>query len=374
MTEKEALILLNAIPSLSNRKTKELLAYFGSAITIISLKHQDFIASNIVSPVMATKILNFCRGNFLKEESDLIKKHNVTVLTYLDDSFPALLQEIPDVPIILYTKGPLDILKNISMAIVGSRKASIYGRLMADKFASELSQMGLVIVSGLARGIDTAAHKGCLKVGGQTIAVLGSGFAQIYPAENKDLFNEIIKQGVVVSEFPMKTKPLAYNFPVRNRIISGLSLGVLVVEAALRSGALITSRFALEQGREVFAIPGKIDYPTAQGTNHLIQKGAKLVHNVQDIIEEFSPYFQKIIQQIQMKRPLSKHQFLNKNLSQNERCLFNCIQDQPVHVDDLLNRSDLSLTGTMNTLIKLEMKHIIKQLPGKYYIRRSKST
>ncbi len=218
----------------------------------------------------------------------LIKKLNLNVLTRQDDEYPQNLKNILYPPIVLYVKGRLKPQDCNSIAIVGSRLASFYGLSCAEKLAGELANYGLTVVSGMARGIDTASHRGALKQNGRTIAVIGSGFNRIYPPENKGLCEEIAGSGAVISEFPIDTPPEKENFPRRNRIISGLSLGVVVVEAARNSGALITADFALEQGREVFALPGKVDSSTSFGTNELIKQGAKLVSCVDDIIEEFA--------------------------------------------------------------------------------------
>jgi len=210
------------------------------------------------------------------------------MLTFKDKEYPFLLKQITDPPVVLYIKGRLKEEDKLSIAIVGSRQASFYGLQCSQKFSFELAELGFTIVSGLARGIDTWAHKGALKAGGRTIAVLGSGFSFIYPEENKELVEEIALKGAVISEFSCNTQPFSFNFPRRNRIISGLSLGVLVVEAAKKSGALITANFALEQNRQVFCVPGRQDSFTSWGTNTLIKEGAKLVLDIQDILEELN--------------------------------------------------------------------------------------
>jgi len=221
-----------------------------------------------------------------EEELRAIKKNSVAVITFFDESYPALLREIACPPPVLYVKGNSAVLSEFSLAIIGSRNATNYGVNMACEFSRRLSALGVVIVSGLARGIDTAAHTGALT--NKTVAVLGSGLLNIYPRENKRLVDLILKNGAVVSEFPLNTEPLKENFPRRNRIVSGLSKGVVVVEAAMKSGALITANFALEQNREVFAIPGKPGDIFSEGANSLIQNGAKLVQSIDDILMEFN--------------------------------------------------------------------------------------
>jgi len=222
----------------------------------------------------------------LPEELRLIEKNNVTVITALDADYPALLKEINYAPPVLYVWGNVSVLNEFSLAIIGSRSCTQYGINMACEFARKLSNLGVVVVSGLARGIDTAAHTGALN--NKTVAVLGSGLLNVYPRENKSLVDLITRHGAVISEFPLNTLPLRENFPRRNRIVSGLAKGVVVVEASLKSGALITANFALEQNREVFALPGKPHDIYSEGTNSLIQCGAKLVQNVDDIIAEFN--------------------------------------------------------------------------------------
>ncbi len=270
----------------------------------------------------------------------------------------------------VYLKGELIAEDNSSIAIVGSRRASFYGLSNAEKFASDLSACGFTIVSGMARGIDTYAHRGALKAGGRTIAVLGSGFNHIYPEENKELSEEISRCGAVISEFPIDTKPTRQNFPRRNRIISGLSLGVLVAEAARNSGALITVGFALEQGREVFALPGKVDSPTSFGTNELIKQGAKLVSSIGDILEELplpSNMNNGLLSEKQVEERVQKMQ--SQSLSCAELTLYNIITNCPVSIDEIMEKTDLNISELSNILFKLQIKKIIKQLPGRQFIR-----
>lgn len=224
------------------------------------------------------------------KESELAAKHKIRILSINDSAYPESLKNIYGPPKILYVKGELKKEDALGIAIVGSRLASGYGLTQAEKFGFELARLGITVISGLARGIDTKAHLGALKAGGRTIAVLGSGLLNIYPPENKNLSDKISCLGAVISEYPLNTKPLAENFPRRNRIISGLSLGVVVIEAGKRSGALITARCALEQGREVFSLPGKLDSENSFGTNELIKDGAKMTTSVEDILEELAPY------------------------------------------------------------------------------------
>ncbi|MBP7088710.1 MAG: DNA-processing protein DprA [Candidatus Omnitrophica bacterium] len=274
--------LLNFIP----QKIKNIIDYLKDIDDILNIKSVDLKNAGLWEEDIK-KILQLQQSNILDREEALIKKERINVIDIFDKEYPLLLKEIDNPPVVLYLLGDSKILDKFLFAIVGSRKSTSYGLSIAREFSCRLSSLGIVIVSGLARGIDTSAHKGAI-VKGESVAVLGSGLLNIYPRENKYLFKEIIKRGVVLSEFPLLTPPLQENFPRRNRIISGLSKGVLVVEAALRSGALITARLACEQNRDVFAIPGKIDSPLSNGTNALIKEGAKLVNSVEDILEELN--------------------------------------------------------------------------------------
>ncbi|MFA5373228.1 MAG: DNA-processing protein DprA, partial [Candidatus Omnitrophota bacterium] len=264
---------------------------------------------------------------------------------------------------------------NYAVSIVGSRQASIYGLEAAERFSRDLAGLGFTVVSGLARGIDTGSHKAAIKAGGRTIAVMGSGFGHIYPAENRGLAEEIAQNGAVISEFPVATSPARQNFPRRNRIISGLALGVLVVEAARNSGALITADFALEQGRDVFALPGKVDSLNSFGTNGLIRQGAQLVCSAEDIADELKLSLGCVGQPV-------KNSAVNAGeaapevldgvcaLSCAETLLYNIISIQPVSLDDILERTNLGIPELSPALLNLELRKMIKQLPGKQFIRR----
>jgi DNA processing protein len=289
-----------------------------------------------------------------------------------DKDYPANLRYIYDPPENLYVKGNILAEDNIAIAIIGSRQATYYGLKNAQDLSFELAARGITIISGLARGIDSAAHRGALKAGGRTIAVLGSGLNVIYPYENKDLAEKITKNGAVISEFSLNIPPYKHNFPRRNRIISGLSLGVVVVEAAKRSGALITARLALEQGREVFAIPGKIDSFTSQGTHSLIKQGAKLVESIEDIIEELEPL--KTMQNLPEEEQVDQARSITKlqrglNLPQEERQIYSCLSSEPIYIDDIMHRAAVSYGKLLIGLLKLEHKKLVNELPGKMFVR-----
>ena len=287
MNRFEALVKLNMLPEMGSIRLKRLLEFFEKPENILAVSLDELARIPGIGRQTASRIVAL-RDTNLTREFSLAKKHGVDILTWDDVVYPRNLHYIPDPPFVLYCKGNILNEDSRALAIVGSRRASFYGLRHAEQFAAALSAQGFTVISGMARGVDTYAHKGALLNRGRTIAVMGSGFARMYPAENKELAEQIVQQGAVLSEFPMETAPLRQNFPRRNRIISGLSLGVVVIEAARNSGALITADCALEQGKEVFALPGKVDCETSCGAHDLIKQGAKLITCSEDILEEFS--------------------------------------------------------------------------------------
>lgn len=308
------------------------------------------------------KIADFNRQE-LDEDLTLAQKFGAKVITIADPEYPQNLLQIPGAPLVLYCWGEFCPEDNLSLGIVGSRQASFYGLSSTEKFAVELVQKNLTIVSGLARGIDTCAHRGALKAGGRTLAVIGSGLSNIYPPENENLAKAIAESGAVISEFPMRALPLPNNFPRRNRLISGLSLGVLVTEAARNSGALITADFALEQGREVFALPGRIDALQSWGTNALIKQGAKLVTCVEDILEELNFSASFAVKKNQPEVTLD----LQDNKKQT--ALFDYIQKEAISFDDLMQKTTWGAGKISQSILKLQLQNLIKELPGKHFIR-----
>lgn len=369
MTDLEALVALNLVLDIGSIRLKKLLEFFGKAENILKASAERLTAVSGIGEKIAKKVRSLKKEDIDKEFA-LAKSHHLKIICSEACDYPENLKHIYDPPIVVYLKGELIAEDNSSIAIVGSRRASFYGLSNAEKFASDLSACGFTIVSGMARGIDTYAHRGALKAGGRTIAVLGSGFNHIYPEENKELSEEISRCGAVISEFPIDTKPTRQNFPRRNRIISGLSLGVLVAEAARNSGALITVDFALEQGREVFALPGKVDSPTSFGTNELIKQGAKLVSSIGDILEELplpSNMNNGLLSEKQVEERVQKMQ--SQSLSCAESMLYNIITNCPVSIDEIMEKTDLNISELSNILFKLQIKKIIKQLPGRQFIR-----
>jgi len=299
----------------------------------------------------------------MDKELELIKKYKVKVISLDDKGYPAILKEIHSAPKVLYVRGEILQEGQVAVAIVGSRVASHYGLTASQKLGYELASRGVVVVSGLARGIDSAAHKGAIKAHGKTIAVLGSGLAEVYPPENRKLADEIVESGgALVSEFPMETEPLSWHFPRRNRIISGLSLGVVVVEAAKNSGALITADFALEQNREVFAVPGMIDAKTSFGTNELIKQGAKLIQTADDIIEGLEL-------KLKISAKKDKEFSLRLNLSAEESAVYEGLDRGSKYIDDIAESLGISASKVSGLLVGLQIKKLVKELPGKYFIR-----
>lgn len=366
MNEIEALLVLNAIDGLSNRRIHILLEHFGSAVQILKLSESDLRSSGLLKDTAIKQLRSFSADKFLKKEYQFIG-NDTKIITYNDVNYPDCLREIADAPIILYVRGnDLDQNTQARVAIVGSRKASIYGMTMAEKFAARLAQHGIEVVSGLALGIDAAAHRGCLLEQGTTIGVLGCGLDIPYPKVNMPLRDQMIEKGAVISEFPMATQPLPYNFPRRNRIVSGLTAGVIVIEAASKSGALITADFALDQGREVYAVPGHVDAPNSQGVHQLLKQGAKLATSVEDILEDLGDQLAGRKQSRLTPNVASEKVAL---LSEQEQRIYRCIEHDPVHIDEVVNLSQTDMSTATTLLLKLEMKKIIKQLPGKRFIR-----
>ncbi len=310
-------------------------------------------------------------------ELELAEKLDVWVIHLQDSRYPTLLKKIYDPPPVLYIKGTLEKSDDLGIAIVGSRRCSVYGSEQAGRFAHLLASAGFTIVSGMARGIDTAAHQGALAAGGRTIAVQGCGLANIFPPENKKLFGLITRSGACISELPLRYEPLSENFPPRNRIIAGLSLGTIVIEAGLNSGALITARSALENNREVMAVPGKIDSPLSRGANRLIKQGAKLIESVEDVTEALGYIGEQLHSHVsaaaaeaaaKIETPLFDAGQLK--LSDSERAIYDCLTKEPMHVDEVIAQTRLNAGSVNASIVSLQLKGLAKQLPGSFFIKR----
>jgi DNA processing protein len=371
MTRQEALISLNLVADIGSIRLGRLLEYFGTPQDILSAPREALMRVGAIGEKIAGRI-TAVRACDIERELSYARKAGVAIITRDDASYPVNLKQIPDPPIVLYVRGALKETDALSVAIVGSRRASVYGAECAGRFAGQLAECGITIVSGLARGIDTCAHRGALRRSGRTIAVIGSGFNRMYPEENAELVEEICRKGAVISEFPFDTPPLRQNFPRRNRVISGLSLGVLVVEAARTSGALITAESALEQGREVFALPGKVDAPNSWGTNLLIKDGAKLVVCVEDILEEIgSALPQAPLPKAAGEDPAYVRHSHEESPDLNglEQHVFGAVGSEATTVDEILERAHLDYATGAPILLGLQMKKIITQLPGHQFRR-----
>ncbi len=345
-------ITLSQIPGLGNEGLRNLLQTFGSPTNILATPKD--LLRQVVRPVIANAISNGINQLALAPVIDWLQDPLNSIVTLADTDYPQALLNIADPPPLLYIKGRRDLLNHSSLAIVGSRNATVQGLHNAEAFAQAASNSDLCIVSGMAHGIDAAAHQGGLRGRGSSIAVVGTGLDKVYPAANRDLAHQLASSGCLISEFSLGSPPIASNFPRRNRIISGLSLGCLVVEASLQSGSLITARMALEQGREVFAIPGSIHSPQAKGCHTLIKQGAKLVDHANDILEELRVF-----------APLDKPP--TKKL--NVHPIFAHLDYEPLDIDTLCMRSGLTIEALSAILLQLELDGQVATLPGGLYQR-----
>ncbi len=366
MDRTQSLVVLNMIPQIGSIKTRLLIQHFGSPEKVLEARQSELLRVHGISEKIAQGVANWRESVSIEDEFEEVAKAGLKIVTIMDDSYPANLKEIYDPPIVLYVRGELESQDKYSMALVGSRRATVYGREMAAKLAFQLAGNSFTVVSGLAHGIDTAAHRGALKARGRTIAVTGSGFNHPYPPESVEMFDQIAENGAVISEFPMDIHPDKINFPIRNRIISGLSLGVVVIEAPQHSGALITADHALSQNRLVFAVPGRTDSPTFKGNHKLIKQGAKLVESAEDILEEFDYLFPK--KEI-AARCFDAEDIKHPELGELEQKVFATLDNQEKYIDDIIVESDLAPTEVSSILLQLEMRRLVRQLPGKLFVR-----
>ena len=355
---------LKSVPGIGNLLAKRLIDAFASAQDVFeapdeALLRVDGITRRHVAALKAHKM-----PADVEAELDLAARRGYRIVTLADSDYPQLLRQIPDPPLFLYTCGRIES-SPVKLAMVGSRNATGYGVTTTKSLSGTLASLGFTIVSGMARGIDTAAHVGALAAGGKTIAVLGSGLERIYPAENKKLFERIAESGAVVSEFGLTTEPEAHNFPIRNRIISGMSLGTVVVEATKNSGSLITARLAVEQNREVFAVPGSIQSFKSTGTHTLIKQGAKLVEHAQDIVDELAPMVR--LAELPPRLDPGGGIGIKHTLADDEIRVYEAIGPYPVHIDDLVRKIPMGPGKISSILLKLELAGLIRQSPGKYF-------
>ncbi len=360
------LLRLNGTLSLGVRQYEALLTRFGTVEAIFRQTPAALQAARGVGPKTAERILDPASEEEAQAEIEGAKKEGFFLLPYTDPHYPEKLRSIHNPPLVLYVWGdPATLAMPLAIAIVGSRRASVYGKLQASKLSRELADLGFLIVSGLARGVDGAAHAGAIGAGGKTAAFLGSGLLRVYPSEHKKLAAEIARRGgAVASEFPLEARPLAYNFPRRNRLVSGLSLGVVVVEATERSGALSTASHAAEQGRDVFAVPGRIDSATSKGTHRLIRDGARLVESVEDILEELSPEARAVLSKT---RAEAKEK--SGGLSPEEEQAFTVLTEEPLHIDEIVMACGLPAAAVTAALTTLELKKRVLRLAGMLFVK-----
>ncbi len=361
MDETEAFVALNMIPKLGPVKVQRLLEAWESPVRILSATESELRQVEGVGEEVAAAIRGWESHVDLAAELKLVEQFGARVVTLRSPEYPALLREIHDPPVVLYVYGGILDRDRHAVGVVGTRKPSHYGGECAKKLSYQLANAGITIVSGLARGVDTFAHQGALAARGRTIAVVGSGLLSLYPPENRELADKIAKSGAVVTEFSMRVKPDRQTFPMRNRIISGCSFGVLVVEAGGRSGALISANQAGEQGRSVYAVPGRIDQPNAIGSNRLIQQGAKLVLSAGDILDDMGMLFAEPQALERAPDPVG--------MTGNEPAVYAAIGDDETHIDEITLRSGLPTHTVSSTLLALEMKKLVRQRPGGRFVK-----
>ncbi len=356
------LLRLSAVPGVGPNKMRALIARFRTPAEVFGASVRDLVTVEGIDSKTAASIKTFDGREFAQEQLRRMAACGARVVTFWDREFPDLLKQIYDPPALLFVRGTLKPDDKYAVAIVGSRLISSYGEVITQKLTRDLAGKGVTVVSGLAYGIDTLAHATALKSGSRTIAVLGSGVDVIYPRENARLAERIVENGALVSEFPLGSKPERSNFPRRNRIICGMSLGVVVVEAGRRSGALITAAMALEQNREVFAVPGNVNSPNSVGTNELIRQGATLVTSAEDILEELGPQLRlPFASEVNAARP--------ENLTEPERKIFDLLSNEPRHIDAIAAAAGESTASVLSVLLGLELKNAVKQLAGKMFVR-----
>lgn len=358
MADLESWIALTMVPEAGPVTLKRLLSIYGSPEAVLNAPLKELIGIDGISRQKAKNIKDFSDWEGVKRQIERLDKIGARAVTYNNPEYPAILKQIDNAPVVLYIKGELRTEDKFAIAVVGPRKPTPYGSVAAERLTTGLAEAGFTIVSGMARGIDTLAHISSIKSGGRTIAVLGSGVDLPYPPENRGLMKKISDSGCVISEFPLGTKPLRENFPARNRLISGLSLGVLVIEATQDSGSLITANYALEQNREVFAVPGNIDSPNSEGTNELIKRGAKLIQRSDDIIEELAPM---------LKGFIKRKQDRVIDLTEEEKKVCDILAGEPRYIDIISRELAMPSAKALTILLNLELKGVVMQAEGKRF-------
>lgn len=399
--ETISLIHLNLIQGVGVKTVQFLIKVFGSAENALKATPEELRKLERLPPAICEHLIRKQVGCPLARELELIDQYGCQIVTLYDTAYPPLLKEIDTPPLLLYVRGELKPEDALSISLVGSRQAKDYGRRVSYQLSYQLAQRGVTVISGFAKGIDTCAHRGALEAGGRTIAVMGNGLSLVYPAENRELAEKIAESGALISEFPMGMKPMADNFPRRNRVISGLTLGTVVVEASNRSGALITARLAGEQGREVFAVPGEIFSELSTGTHKLIDNGAKLINTVEDLFEALprhalnqffipasspvpdteterprEPAVAKRVPQPSASRPSPEKSepapvMPLPDLTPDEKTVFDAIEVPSSHIDTIVRATQLPISQVSSVLLMLELKGVVQQLPGKQFAKAS---
>ena len=364
MDSGEALVALNMLEHVGPVRLRQLLEQFGDPPAILAASKSKLLQVQGIGEEVAESIANWEKNIDLAGELKRVSDYGCHIVSQQDENYPELLRQIYDPPIVLYVKGTLLPRDKNAVAIIGSRLTTTYGTETARKLSYQLGYMGVTVVSGGARGIDTAAHQGAINGKGRTIAVLGTGINLIFPAENAELFARIPEHGAVITQFPFNRKADKQSFPIRNRIVAGMTLGTVVVEANLTSGALITANFAVDYGRQVFAVPGRIDSPRSKGCHELIKKGAKLCEGVEDILCEFEYLFPTS----NRAKPAADGTLPGLELSGNEQKIFACLSHEEISIDEVIRTSGLPSSAVSVALLNLEMKRLAKQLPGKMFL------
>ncbi|OYD17374.1 DNA-protecting protein DprA [candidate division WOR-3 bacterium JGI_Cruoil_03_51_56] len=354
---REAFIDLYAVPRMTEARLRRLLERFGEPEEILKAGSHDIVEIDGIDSELAAAISSYRRSSETDKRIKNAKSLGVKTVSYQDEGFPANLKELKQMPPVLFVRGEVKDDDRLAIAIVGTRRLTYYGRQVAEKLAWKLAQHSVTVVSGLARGIDTWAHRGALAAGGRTLAVLGCGIDVYYPPENQKLYENISEHGAVLSEFTLGMEPLAMNFPKRNRIVSGLSKGVVAVEAGERSGVLNTVAWAADQGRDVFAVPGRIIDRTSVGTNRLLRDGARIVTSAKDILQELG-----VALHLEERAKIS--------VAEDEKPVLEFLSGDPLHVDEICQGLGIPMAKLLGVLMQLEVKGLVRQLPGKFFVKR----
>ena len=361
-------LALALTPGLASRLSARVLRKVGSPDGVFRASRAELESCNLPAQVAQAIVKKESFKRAEKELDGVRKIANCRLLNWTEPEYPQTLLQIYDPPVLLYVRGDVQVLNLPSLGIVGTRRPTLYGTQMAQRLGRDLAARGLVIASGLARGIDAIGHQGALDANGRAIGVLGTGIDVCYPKENRKLYEKVLERGAIISEFPLRTHPAPENFPVRNRIVAGMPLGVVVIEGAQYSGSLITARLAMEFGREVFGVPGNVTQPVSFAPNLLIKQGAKLVTNAEDVIEELPTPVRAALVQAEQPEAEQRNLLAAASLNGSEKKLYELLSaDEPRHIDDIVERSGLNSSEVLATLFNLEMKGIIRQLPGKQF-------